>query len=447
MIAEQHEHGHKNGSEDGPLGRAGGDEKVDDHRQQNEGNAHRRAREADALEEIGAADGKHGAQLGPVEQHVELSGEETEHDVAAHGRRLLDHAFVEVAAVLDRAGGITVHDARQREEEEQKRDHALEQRRSHEDARAVGGDLRQRAEEEAGDQQRNVSQRHPSGAAQAFFLMVAELFDLGVFGAALVLAEAGLDEPGADAADDKRAEERGGDQEEPVAGHVDRERAVGDKAFDGLIGQPLKQGVGAGDHQVGGEPGLGAGVAVDHADDGMLAHAHVNDGGHRRDHDHGGVGSDVADGAEERDHEGHQSGRNVSHALAEHGQKQAGLLAHADGERHRDDEPQRREAGEVLDHVVEKPLKSGGGEQVLGFHDRLGGIRNGRIDHREIRHGEDGADHGDDQVAIVPMIAVKRKSQQNRMAGGGSLLHTRSMPSKKRSTHDFFAAAVSVMFL
>ena len=227
--------------------------------------------------------------------------------------------------------------------------------------------------------------------------MVAELFDRGVVGAALVLAETGLDEPGADTADHEGAQKRGGDQEEPVAGHVDRERAVGDEALDGLVGQPLKQRVGAGNHQIGGKTGLSAGVAVDHADDGMLAHAHVDDGGHRRDHDHGGVGSDVADGAEERDHEGHQRGRNVSHALAEHGQKQPGFFAHADGERHRDDEPQRRETGEVLDHVVEEPLKSGGGEQVLGFHHRLGGIGNSRIDHREIRHGENGTDHGDDQ--------------------------------------------------
>ena len=50
-------------------------------------------------------------------------------------------------------------------------------------------------------------------------------------------------------------------------------------------------------------------------------------------------------------------------------------------------------------------------------------------------------------VKMAPITATIRKSQQNRMAGGGSLLHTRSMPSKKRSTHDFFAAAVSVMFL
>ena len=49
-------------------------------------------------------------------------------------------------------------------------------------------------------------------------------------------------------------------------------------------------------------------------------------------------------------------------------------------------------------------------------------------------------------VKIAPITAVNRNSQQKRMAGGGSLLQTASMPLISRSIFEtFFAVVLSFM--
>jgi hypothetical protein len=42
-------------------------------------------------------------------------------------------------------------------------------------------------------------------------------------------------------------------------------------------------------------------------------------------------------------------------------------------------------------------------------------------------------------VNTAPMMAVNKNSQQNKMAGGGSLLQTASIPPISLSTHEVFA--------
>ena len=110
----------------------------------------------------------------------------------------------------------------------------------------------------------------------------------------------------------------------------------------------------------------------------MLAHAHVNDGGHRRDHDHGGVGGQVANGAHEADDEGQQLGGHVAQFVVQEGHDQAGLLAHTDGQSHGQHQAQGGEAGEVGDHVLQEPQKSVFRNGVLDGHDLIGG----GVDHR-----------------------------------------------------------------
>ena len=135
----------------------------------------------------------------------------------------------------------------------------------------------------------------------------------------------------ADEADDQRAEEGGSHHIEPVTGDIDGEGRIRHKALDGVVGQALQQRVGTGDDQVGGEAGLCARVASDHADDRVFADARVNDSSHRRNDDHRSIGSDVAVGADEGDQVRNDGGRNILQGVAEHRQNQSGFLTHTDG--------------------------------------------------------------------------------------------------------------------
>ena len=145
------------------------------------------------------------------------------------------------------------------------------------------------------------------------------------------------------------------------------------------------------------EPGcLRACVAADHTDDRVLARGQVQNGGDGRDDDHGGIGGQVAAGTDEGDHEGQDHRRDVLHLIGEQGPDQAGLLAHADGQRHGEHQAQRSEAGEVLDHVGDQPDQALAGEQVLGIHRLV--LR--RVDDGDAQQVEDAAQDGDDHEQV-----------------------------------------------
>ena len=66
---------------------------------------------------------------------------------------------------------------------------------------------------------------------------------------------------------------------------------------------------------------------------------------------------------------GRITGGSVAQLILEQGHNQAGLLAHADGQGHGDDQAQGGEAGKVLEHVLQEPDQAGAGDGVLdGYH-------------------------------------------------------------------------------
>lgn len=85
MVVQQQEHGNEDRSEDRPFCRAGAEEYVHQGYEDNEANAHGDPRKANAFQEICACNGGHGSQVGPGEQTLELSAEETEAHVGTHG--------------------------------------------------------------------------------------------------------------------------------------------------------------------------------------------------------------------------------------------------------------------------------------------------------------------------------------------------------------------------
>ena len=145
---------------------------------------------------------------------------------------------------------------------------------------------------------------------KALFLLGRNFIQLGVSGA-LVFSKTRLDHMYRAPSNDKGAEEGGCDHEEPVTGCVYGKGGFGHKRLDGVVGEALEQSIGSSHHQVCGEAGLSACVANHHTYNRVLVHAHIYDGGHGRDHHHGGIGGDVADGADEGHHIGNQGCRNV----------------------------------------------------------------------------------------------------------------------------------------
>ncbi len=168
----------------------------------------------------------------------------------------------------------------------------------------------QRSHKEQYGDQGHINESCDSCRMKALFLLGRNFIQLGVSGA-LVFSKTRLDHVYRAPSNNKGAEEGGCDHEEPVTGCVYGKGGFWHERLDGIIGKALEQCVGSCYHQVRGKTGLGACVANHHTHNGVLAHAHVYNGGHGRDHHHGSVGSDVADGSDECYHIGNQGSRNV----------------------------------------------------------------------------------------------------------------------------------------
>ena len=125
MVVQQQEHGNEDRSEDRPFCRAGAEEYVHQGYEDNEADAHGDPRKADAFQEICACNGGHGSQVGPGEQALELSAEETEAHVGTHGSHLLHNGLMDIHQSLKVSGGIAVGNACDDEQKEDNGDQAL----------------------------------------------------------------------------------------------------------------------------------------------------------------------------------------------------------------------------------------------------------------------------------------------------------------------------------
>ena len=96
MIAKQHEHRNENRSEDRPFCRTRGYENVYKRADDDEGYAHRKTGKANILKEISTCDCKQSTKVGPVEEALELSAEETEADIGTHAGHLFYHSLADV---------------------------------------------------------------------------------------------------------------------------------------------------------------------------------------------------------------------------------------------------------------------------------------------------------------------------------------------------------------
>ena len=400
MISEEHQHRDKDRSQDRPLCGAGRNEEVDAARHQDDADDHAESGEACSCKSIGPADRNDGAKLGPVEQCVELSADEAEHDVGSHVLHLVDHGLVDVLRGLELTGAESEDDTGDREEEEQDRDQALQQRRADERAAAVLSDLRQRSDKVADEDEDEVQERCDSGLAEAGLHLGIHLFQLRDLDAGVnvrdVLAETLVNDRIADAADDDGAEEGGADHEEPVTGNVDVELALAQEAVQNGVRDALQQGVRSGDHQVRGESCLSTGVAVDHTDDRVLAGADVKNSCDRRNDDHCGIGCQVSDGTDECDNERKDDRRDVAELIVQQSDDEARLLAHTDSDGHGQHQAQRCKACEVLDHVIQEPQKSFTGNGVLDRNDFVGR----RVHSGKAHRGKNCADDCDDDEQI-----------------------------------------------
>ena len=241
-----------------------------------------------------------------LKKTLELSAEEAEQDVGAHTGHLFGHCFVDVVDVFKAAGNISIGKSADGKQNEQDRDQSLKERRAYKFSVFTG----QRSHKEQYGDQGHINESCDSCRMKALFLLGRNFIQLGVSGA-LVFSKTRLDHMYRAPSNDKGAEEGGCDHEEPVTGCVYGKGGFWHERLDGIIGKALEQCVGSCYHQVRGKTGLGACVANHHTHNGVLAHAHVYNGGHGRDHHHGSVGSDVADGSDERYHIGNQGSRNV----------------------------------------------------------------------------------------------------------------------------------------
>lgn len=270
MVTQHHEHGDEYRGENGPFCGAGVYQDIHQGADDDEHHAHAHAGEIDALEEVGAADGQQRSQVAPGEQAGELAADKAEEDKAGKVLGSVDHGSVHIVGAAEFARSKSKGQACRRGQQEQHHGDILQKGRADKRAVLPGGDAGKEAEQHQGQEEQGGNASGP----QAFMLLRGKL-DLPLLRAAGIYAEARRHDLFGNQGDDHGDQEGGGDHEIPVARHVRRNAAIRHKACNGAVGDARQGGVGTGDHHVGGKARLGACIGGDHAQDRILADAHV----------------------------------------------------------------------------------------------------------------------------------------------------------------------------
>ena len=382
--AQHHEHGHKDGGENIPLGSAAGHEEVDKGGDQQDGQDQGHTGKPNVIEEGGGVDRDDHGQVGVVEDGDKLGDDKDQHDVAGEGGEGLGHHPGDVLQLFKGAHGEAVDHAHQHEVGQQEGDQAGNEGPIDDGAvvspeDAVGGD-------EADEDESDEDDREDARVAQALFLQVGGVPGL-VHLAAGELAQTGLNDAVVDDGAHNGQHKAGGDHEVPVVGGGG---GVGGVDHLGrLLGDAVQEGVGGGDHQVGGKAGVGGGIAGDEARQGMLAGGIEGGGRQRRDKDDGGLGSNGAVDADKQHGGGEGPGGHAQHGPADGGGEQAAGLGDADGHLHHQHDAQGGKAGEVTHQRAQNPHHAVSGEQALHcYHLAGGGVHRG--------HPQGGQDGGQD---------------------------------------------------
>ena len=241
--AQQHEHGHEHGGQEGPLGGRGAHEQVgkggEQHEQEHQGDG----ADAGALKELGAFQGDDGAYLGVLEVVDELRGDKDQRNVAAHGSHGIAHGAAHIPVAGEGAGLLAVKHSGYQEENHDQGDDAVHEGGLLHQAAGLGVSQEGVAGDEDGNDANDHDQEHHVGQLQGLGLggvegVIAKVHDVGGL---FICAQSGLHDPvghqGADDGDD----DGGGAHEEPVAGGQHLVGRVDD--LDCLIGDTCQHGV------------------------------------------------------------------------------------------------------------------------------------------------------------------------------------------------------------
>ena len=301
----------------------------------------------------------------------------------------MDHGFVHVLDGLEGPGSEPVGEPCQAEHDEQQGDQPFQQRGAYEGVPVLGQD----SGEESGHQHQDVGHYNQSGPVQPLHFDGLHFSQFLIGSRTVIDPEPGFHDLDGNQSDDKSAQEGGGKHKVPVAGHIhSKDPGLAEEPVNGLVGEPLEQGVGAGDHQVGPETGFRTGKAHHHPHYRMFPDPDIGHSRQGRDYHHGRIRGDVAADPQEGHNKGHQGRRHPFHAPAEESRQHTGFFTEPDGQGHGDYQAQRSESGEVLHQGSQQPLDAGGGEEVLGGYDFVGS----RVFQSEACLGADGPHHGGD---------------------------------------------------
>ena len=365
VVAEEHHHGHHDRGEDGPLGRGGADEDIDDARDDDEAHDERHAGEVHGLEERRALDGQDRSQIGPGEIIGELGAEEAQDDV---GRDVLEgegNIGEEVLVVFIFPHGEAVDAARDEENDRHEEDDALHERRGVGHDGAGLGIAQHRmvadAEEHDDDDRGQRGEERLVDGAVLFRREAGEILIQLVFGE-VRSGEAGCHDLFRDVGAGDGEDHAGRAEEIVIDGRrceVFRIDHAG-RRFGEAVGQRVRHA----QQEVGGEARRDARIGAEDAQQGMAAHAEENDGGHRRQDDESRIARHVAVDADENDDEGDERLRGIAqHFLHERGKEAALLRAPCTDDAHQH-HGERGKGGEIGDGLAPHLTESVKGEEV-----------------------------------------------------------------------------------
>ena len=166
---------------------------------------------------------------------------------------------------------------------------------------------------------------------------------------AAVGAEPRLDDPVVHHGHHDREQQHRGDGEPEVRGQRDREVRIQD--VDGVVGDPDEDAVQWLDEHVDREDGGDRREGRGESGQGVAAHAEVRGRTERNEDQVTGVGRDARHDADEHEDVGEGPGRRDEHQLADERRDETRGLGHTDAQHGDDDDADRGEAHEVLDHA------------------------------------------------------------------------------------------------
>ncbi|OMP13873.1 hypothetical protein COLO4_00763 [Corchorus olitorius] len=282
-----------------------------------------------------------------VKHRHELGQREHHHDKARHLFHRLDHQLRQITLTADFAGGDTVGERNDKEEEDNQRHDALNKRRRQDgmfNRIAQYAVFRHHHQRHRGDKRQRDNPRH----AQAEALRFAQRLQLFI-ATAFPFAQARLDDLIGNQPADNRQENDRACHKVPVVDHADVHGRI--NGFRRLRTDAREQHVGGDDQQVSGKTAAHPRNRGQQARHGMAPGGEEDQRPHRR-HDHQrGVGGDMAEEGDKQHHVARVPRADVRSHLHHQCGQQANAFSQPGAQHQRQNGAERGESAEVFNHV------------------------------------------------------------------------------------------------